>query len=331
MSAVGSRCLVDAPWTWTGRPHYGHAMIELGSEPGPVLTLSPVGARVVSLVVPVHGERREVTLGLADDTAYLADENFLGASVGRYANRIARGELPLDGVVHTLATQPAGHTLHGGPDGFDKRPWTVVEAGEAHAVLGLESPDGDQGFPGLLRVAVRYDVAADSVTVTFTATTDAATVVCLTNHTYWDLSGTGRAGAVDGHRLTVAGSRVVAVDGELLPTGELAAVDGTDRDLRVSSPVGDSALDHCFVLDDGAPQVRLESPAGDLALEVSTDQPGVQVYTGDGLKGRREVRAGIALEPEAFPDSPHHPEWPSAVLRQGEEYRHVTTWRFVTP
>jgi aldose 1-epimerase len=310
-------------------------MIELGSQPGLVLTLDPVGARVVSLVVPVHGERRDVTLGLADDTAYLADENFLGASVGRYANRIARGELLLDGTAHALATQPAGHTLHGGPDGFDKRTWTLVEAGDAHAVLGLESPDGDQGFPGLVRTAVRYDVGADSVTVSYTATTDAPTVVCLTNHTYWDLSGTRRAGAVDGHRLTVAGSRVVAVDGELVPTGELAPVEGTRFDLRSGTTLGEVGdLDHCFVLDDGAdgaPQVRLESPAGDIALELATDQPGVQVYTGDGLKGRYEARAGIALEPEVFPDSPHHPEWPSAVLRPGEEHRHVTTWRFVTP
>lgn len=307
-------------------------MIELGSEPGLVLNLSPVGARVVSLVVPVGDARREVTLGLADDTAYLADENFLGASVGRYANRIARGELPLDGGLHTLATQPAGHALHGGPDGFDKRTWTVIEAGDTHAVLGLESPDGDQGFPGLVRSAVRYDVAVDAVTVTFTATTDAPTVVCLTNHTYWDLSGTRRGGAVDGHRLTVAATRVVAVDGELIPTGELAPVEGTPFDLRTSARVGGRALDHCFVLDDttdDAPQVRLESPASDLALEMTTDQPGLQVYTGDGLKGRHEVRAGVALEPETFPDSPHHPEWPSAVLHPGEEYRHVTTWRFV--
>jgi aldose 1-epimerase len=248
--------------------------------------------------------------------------------VGRYANRIARGDLPLDGAGHALATQPVGHTLHGGPDGFDKRTWTLVEAGDAHAVLGLESPDGDQGFPGVLRAAVRYDVSADAVTVSFTATTEAPTVVCLTNHTYWDLSGTRQPGAVDGHRLQVSGSRVVGVDGDLIPTGELVPVEATRFDLRSGTRLGDvGGLDHCYVLDGGSPQVRLESP--DLALELTTDQPGLQVYTGDGLKGRYGARAGVALEPQVFPDSPHHPEWPSAVLRPGEEYRHVTSWRFV--
>jgi aldose 1-epimerase len=305
-------------------------VIELGNKPGLVLTLSPVGARVVSLVVPVGDARREVTLGLAEDTAYLADENFLGACVGRYANRIAGGDLPLDGVRYRLATQPAGHTLHGGPDGFDKRTWTLVEVGDAHAVLGLESPDGDQGFPGALRTAVRYDVSADSVAVAFTAATDAPTVVCQTNHTYWDLSGARRPGAVDDHRLTVAGSQVVAVDEALIPTGLLAPVAGTEQDLGAPVRIGERALDHCFVLESGPPQVRLESPNGDLALELSTDQPGVQVYTGDGLRGRYGRRAGLALEPQVFPDSPHHPHWPSAALRPGEEYRHVTTWRFVS-
>jgi aldose 1-epimerase len=306
-------------------------VIVLGTPPGPVLTLSPVGARVVSLVVPVGDERREITLGLDDDTAYLADENFLGASVGRYANRIARGDLPLDGVRHRLATQPPGHTLHGGPDGFDKRIWTVVETGPTHAVLGLESPDGDQGFPGTLRTAVRYDVGADTVTVAFTASTDAPTVVCLTTHTYWDLSGVRRAGCVDGHRLQVAAERVVEVDDELIPTGALTGLDATRFDLRSGALLGDAgSLDHCFVLGGPDPQARLVSPAGDLVLEISTDQPGLQVYTGDGLTGHYDARAGVALEPQALPDSPHHPEWPSAELRPGEEHRHATTWRFVT-
>lgn len=318
----------------------------MGAEPGPVLRVSPLGARVVSLTVGVGGERREVTCGV-DDEAFRATPHFLGATVGRYANRIARGHLPIDGVDHRLATQATGHTLHGGPDGFDRRTWEVAESSADHVVLTLDSPDGDQGFPGHVRASVRYDVTPDGVVVTTTATTDAPTVVALTNHSYFSLGAPGESDVRD-HRLQVAADRFTAVDGELIPTGELADVEGTPFDLRTQTLLRDvvaadhpqlvNGLDHNYVLDGTTPQVRLVSPAGDLTLEMTTDQPGVQVYTGQGLEDvvvdgaapDYPAFAGMALEPQVFPDSPHHPEWPSAVLRPGEEDRHVTTWRFLT-
>ncbi len=311
-----------------------------------MLQVSPFGARVVSLTVPVGDERREVTCGV-DDEAFRRTPHFLGATVGRYANRIARGDLPVEGARHTLATQETGHTLHGGPDGFDRRTWEVIQSSADHVVLALDSPDGDQGFPGRVRATARYDVTPDEVVVTITATTDAPTVVALTNHSYFALGAPGD-GDVRDHRLQVAASRFTAVDGELIPTGEVAEVEGTPFDLRVPTLLGDvvaadhsqlvDGLDHNYVLDGPAPQVRLISPTGDLTLEITTDQPGVQVYTGQGLAevttaGRAPdypAYAGIALEPQVFPDSPHHPEWPSAVLRPGESYRHVSTWRFLT-
>ncbi len=320
-------------------------MITVGAEPGPVLRVSPLGARVVSLSVAVGEERREVTCGV-DDDAFRATPHFLGATVGRYANRIARGHLPLDGADHQLATQATGHTLHGGPDGFDRRTWEVAESAADHVVLTLDSPDGDQGFPGRVRATVRYDVTADGVVVTLTATTDAPTVVALTNHSYFSLGAPGD-GDVRDHRLQVAAHQFTAIDGELIPTG-LADVQDTPFDLRSATLLRDvvaadhpqlvNGLDHNYVLDGNTPQVRLISPRGDLTLEMTTDQPGVQVYTGQGLAevttaGRAPdypAFAGIALEPQVFPDSPHHPDWPSAVLRPGETYRHVTTWRFVT-
>ena len=320
-------------------------MITVGAEPGPVLRVSPLGARVVSLTIGVGGGRREVTCGV-DDDAFRATPHFLGATVGRYANRIARGHLPLDGVDHGLATQATGHTLHGGPDGFDRRTWQVAETSADHVVLTLESADGDQGFPGHVRATARYDVTPDGVVVTTTATTDAPTVVNLTNHSYFSLGAPGASDVRD-HRLQVAAERFTAVDDELIPTG-LADVQDTPFDLRTATLLRDvvaadhpqlvNGLDHNYVLDGSGPQVRLISPSGDLTLEITTDQPGVQVYTGQGLQ---EVAlegaapdypafAGIALEPQVFPDSPHHPEWPSAVLRPGESYRHVTSWRFRT-
>lgn len=321
-------------------------MIIVGTAPGPVLQVSPLGARVVSLTVAVGNERREVTCGVGDE-AYRWTPHFLGATVGRYANRIARGHLPLDGVDHRLATQATGHTLHGGPDGFDRRTWEVAESSDVHVLLTLDSPGGDQGFPGRVHATVRYDVTPDGVVVSTTATTDVPTVVALTNHSYFSLRAPGE-GDVRDHRLQVAADRFTAVDGELIPTGELADVEGTPFDLRTPTLLGDvvaaehpqlvDGLDHNYVLDGTTPQVRLVSPTGDLTLEMTTDQPGLQVYTGQGLEqvvagGARPdypAFAGVALEPQVFPDSPHHPEWPSAVLRPGEEYRHVTAWRFLT-
>ena len=311
------------------------------------LVLGPVGAAVRRLVVEDGADGPvDVVLGIAG-AEDVAAEGYLGATIGRFGNRIDSGVFTLDGVRHTLTTNQYGNTLHGGADGFDQRSWTVLDRGADHATFGLTSPDGDQGFPGRLEVTASYRVTPGEVVLDYRATTDAPTVVNLTNHCYWNLDGAG-SGPVDEHVLEVPASRYLPVREDLVPTGEVAPVDDTPFDLRPGVRVGDAlapedeqlrragGIDHCFVVDGSGERVvaRLTGASGRW-LEVRSDLPGLQVYTGahfdgsqTGLDGRPiGPRAGVALETEGLPDAPNHPEFPSVMLRPGEEYRTRTTWR----
>ncbi len=327
-----------------------HCLV-LGAAPGPVLHLLDLGATVHRLEVTCgDGVRRNVVLGHPSPEDYLSSTDYLGASIGRYANRIAGGTFPLDGREVTVGVNDRGNHLHGGPDGFDRRLWEVVERSRDRAVLRLESPDGDQGFPGRLTVQVTYEVTDAEVRLAFEATTDAPTVVNLTNHAYFNLDGEG-SGTVDQHRLTVLADEYTPVDPTGIPLGGAhAPVDGTPFDLRSAAVVGPRArtaheqvvaargIDHNYVLrGTGARTVAvLESPRTRTRLELTTDQPGLQVYTGnflDGTSGSVEGALyrqgdGIALEPQLFPDSPNRPEFPDPVLRPGETYRAALGWRF---
>ncbi|MDN4171843.1 aldose epimerase family protein [Nocardioides sp. SOB77] len=301
-------------------------VLDLGSD-DLRLGLAPLGARVHRLRArDGDGTWRDVVLGLPRVADNLDDDAYLGASVGRYANRIARGELVVDGATHALPTNDRGHTLHGGPDGFDRRTWTVVEAGERSAELELVSPDGDQGFPGTVTVRARFEVTGRTLRTSYAATTDAPTVVSLTSHAYYRLGGQT---AADHELILHADAYLPVEDG--VPTGEVADVTGTRFDLRAGGPPGD--LDHPFVVrgcetgwTPGGPLrevARLR--AHGLRLTIAADQPGVQVYTGGLFDGRFHPRfAGVAIEPQLHPDSPHHEGeagWPSAVLRPGGTYR----------
>ena len=327
-----------------------HCLV-LGAAPGPVLHLLDLGATVHRLEVTCgDGVRRNVVLGHASPEDYLSSTDYLGASIGRYANRIAGGKFPLDGREVTVGVHDRGNHLHGGPDGFDRRLWEVVERSRDHAVLRLESPDGDQGFPGRLNVQATYEVTDAEVRVAFEATTDAPTVVNLTNHAYFNLDGEG-SGTVDQHRLTVLADEYTPVDPTGIPLGGAhAPVDGTPFDMRSAAVVGPRArtaheqvvaargIDHNFVLRGAGPRTAavLESTRTRTRLELTTDQPGLQVYTGnflDGTSGSVEGALyrqgdGIALEPQHFPDSPNRPEFPDCVLRPGETYRAALGWRF---
>jgi len=303
------------------------ASVVLGSAPGPVLEVLPVGATLHRFEVTCgDGVRRDVVLGLPTAEARAASSDYLGVVVGRFANRVAGGHLELDGGTHTLSTNERGNTLHGGVDGFDRRTWEVVGTDDRTARLRLVSPDGDQGFPGELVAEAAYELLGDGFRLTLTATTDAPTVVNLTLHGYATLDDDA---TVDGHVLTVPADHHLPVDDAGIPTGDPAPVDGTRLDLRRGVRLGDlGALDDTLVV--GGAGLRtvavLASPRTRTTLTVRSDQPGLQVYTGDALVslGRR---AGVALEPQRFPDSPHHPGWPSAVLRPGETYQHVLEWR----
>lgn len=314
-----------------------------------------LGARLQALHAPDRdGRRANVVLGGESAADLLGAGAFFGATVGRYANRIAGGTLPLDGTTHRLATQPDGHTLHGGPDGFAARLWdgVPVRAGRRAGVrLRLHSPDGDQGFPGALTAEVTYLLDPDGeLSLTYRATADAPTVVNLTNHMYLNLAGEG-CGTVLDHLLRVDAARYTPVDGELIPLGPAEPVTGTPFDLREPHAIGarltgehpqirraGDGFDHNWVLDGTGLRTAavLSHPASGRHVECLTTEPGLQVYTGNhfdgsltGRSGRPYVAyAGIALETQHFPDSPHRPEYPSTLLRPGQEYRSTTVYRF---
>lgn len=326
-----------------------HAL-ELGAPPGPVLQVWTLGATVHRLeVTGGDGVRRNVVLGHPSPADHLESTDYLGGTIGRYANRIAGGRLELDGRPVTLGSHDRGNHLHGGPDGFDRRIWEVLELGSHHAVLRLESPDGDQGFPGHLTATVRFAVDAEGVDLAFEAVADATTVVNLTNHSYFNLDGEG-SGTVDRHELTVAADHYTPVDATGIPLGTHAEVAGTPFDFRTPRPVGAAVrsrheqvrlargIDHNYVLRGSGWRTAavLESRRTRTRLELLTDQPGLQVYTGNFLDGARSGASGLyrqgdgmALEPQVFPDSPHHPEWPSARLEAGDTYRASMRWGLI--
>ena len=317
-----------------------------------VLELVSTGASVHRLMVAgPDGRETNVVLGHRDVSDYAAVGGYYGAVVGRVANRIDAGRFTLEGVDHQVPANDRGNALHGGPDGYDRREWTVEAAGPDTATLSLTSPDGDQGFPGELQVLVTYTVAPGEVSIDYRATTTRTTVVNLTNHAYFNLDGEGH-GTVDDHLLTVFADAVTPLRPDGIPTGEVATVEGTPFDLRSPRRLGDvlaepseqlalaGGLDHNFVLSGSGLRsaARLTGGAG-LELEVLTDRPGVQVYSGAYFDGtvtgpsgaRYPQRAGIALETQGFPDAPNRPEFPSVVLPAGETFTSRTVWRFRRP
>lgn len=328
------------------------SVLTIGTPPGPVVELLTLGATVHRLVVTCgDGVRRNVVLGHPDTAERLVSSDHVGGTIGRYANRIAAGRFELDGREVTVGAHDRGNSLHGGPDGFDRRAWDVVAHGPDEAVLALVSPDGDQGFPGTVSARVRYRVEGDRVSVAMEATTDAPTVVNLTNHAYVNLDGEG-VGTIDDHVLTVPAQHYTPVDATGIPLGDHSAVAGTPFDFREPARIGPAlrrehpqlvdarGIDHNYVIDgDGLRTAAvLESPLTRTRLHVRSDQPGLQVYTGNFFDGTRRSTSGgryrqgdgIALEPQLFPDSPNRPAWPSAVLRPGQTYRSALVWEFGT-
>ena len=262
-----------------------------------------------------------------------------------HPRRIAEARFSLGGRVNRLSVNEPPHHLHGGAIGFDRRPWSseaFQAPGEAGVVFRLESADGDQGYPGALRAEARYALSeTGELRVELSATTDAATVVSLTQHAYWNLAD-GGAGSVQDHELEIAADFYLPVDRERIPTGEIAHVAGTALDfrrartLRAALRDAPEGLDHNLVLNGGAAvAARLRDPRSGRTLELSTSAPGLQLYTGNGLDGSCRGRGGVAyqrhagvcLEPQRFPDAPNQPAFPSAILRSGEVHRQETRYR----
>ncbi len=317
---------------------------------GLLLELVPRGAAVRRLVVGAGGGSPvDVVLGHDDPDRYRTNPDYLGSTIGRYANRIGGARFPLDGQEHEVTANEAGNALHGGVVGFDARDWMLDTATDTSATFSLVSADGDQGFPGTLTVSVTYTVSPGTVRIDYVATTDRPTVVNLTNHAYFNLDGEG-SGPVDDHVLTVPADAYTPGGADLVPTGELRDVTGTPFDLRTPTRLGDvlaqddeqlrhgGGLDHNFAVTGSGMRVMAQLRSGERTLVVESDQPGLQVYTGVhfdhtivGPSGTAYgPRAGIALETQGFPDAPNQPGFPSTALAPGRTYRTSTVWRLTT-
>ena len=308
------------------------------------------GATLQALLAPDRdGVLADIALGHADLDGYLETRQLLGATAGRVVNRIAGGRFVLDGVPYQLSTNDGEHLLHGGDVGFDRVLWDVValdDGGSPAVTLRYVSPDGDQGFPGAVTATATYRLDdANALTVEYRATTDRPTIVNMTNHAYWNLAGEA-AGSVGGHRLTIPAERYLPVDDRFLPTGEKRAVAGTRHDFRHPRPIGapetaGEGYDNNFIIGDAVaaePRLmgRLEEPGSGRVLEVWSNQPGVQLYTGNFLDGSTRGKTGrmyqrgdaVSLEPQLFPDAPNRPDFPPITLAAGETYRNVIAFRF---
>lgn len=345
-----------------GRMPDGRAVTEYTLDNGQGLSLSAInlGGIVTALRVPDrHGRSGNIVLGLPTLADYLGPHPHLGTIVGRYANRIAGGRFTLDGKAHQLGLNNGPNSLHGGATGFGKRYWEIAplsaqETGDdAIAIeLGYTSADGEEGYPGEVRLVVRYTLSlgANTWRIDYSATTDRPTVLNLSHHDYFNLAGSG---SVMDHRLTLAASRYCPVDATLIPQG-IAEVAGTPFDFRAATRIGERiregheqlllahGYDHNWVLDRTqadhglALAARLEHEATGRVMEVHTSEPGVQFYSGNFLDGSLLGRAGaslrqgdgLCLETQHFPDSPNRPDFPSTVLRPSEVFRSATEHRF---
>jgi len=317
------------------------------------------GAAVTSLrVVDRDGAQGDVVLGFDSLAPYLKEHPFFGVVVGRYANRIGQARFTLDGKEYTLPANNGKNQLHGGPEGFYRKVWKgeEIDSKDGPALkLTYVSPDGEQGYPGTLTASVVYTLTDDNaLRMDYTATTDKATVVNLTNHAYFNLAGPGE-GDILGHELMVRAARYTPVDETSIPTGELRSVDKTPFDFRKPVALGarigaddpqlviGKGYDHNYVLDGGVTKkprlvARMRDPKTGRVLEILTTEPGLQLYSGNFLDGKitgkggkvYAYRSGFCLETQHYPDSPNHPLFPPVTLRPGKRYQTTTLYRFTT-
>jgi len=335
--------------------------ITLANHKGMRATIITYGASIQTVIVPDRsGHGADVTLGYPTMQGYLEQPQYFGSTVGRVANRIAKGQFTLDGKSYQVPVNNGPNSLHGGTKGFDKVLWTVgdTHSGQSAGVtLRYVSPDGEMGYPGTLTVTATYALdEANNLSVDYRATTDKTTVVNLSNHAYWNLAGEGSAEGAMGHLLTIPADHYSPTDATAIPTGEFRPVAGTVFDFRKATPVGlrvrDAAdqqiafgrgYDHNWVVARGlAVQPRLlarvEEPKSGRVMEVLSNQPGLQFYSGNFLDATTVGKAGkiyrmgdaIVLEPQMFPDTPNRPEFGSIRLEPGQTYHNRIIWRFST-
>jgi aldose 1-epimerase len=329
-------------------------LITLRNASGLEMRVLTYGGTIMSLKTPDrNGQLGDIVLGFDTLEPYFDTSPYFGCLIGRYCNRIAKGLFTLDGTPYTLATNNDANHLHGGNRGWDKVVWKAETFNQeigSGVKLTHVSPDGDEGYPGTVTADVTYTLTDDNrLVIDYHATTDKPTIINLTQHSYFNLAGTGD---ILGHELTLHADRYTPVDPTLIPTGEIASVEGTPFDFRQPTGIGaridqdDEQLkrgqgyDHNWVLTRSGgglqPAARVVEPMTGRTLEIATTEPGIQFYSGNFLDGTitgkgghiYAHRSGLCLETQHFPDSPNHPDFPSTVLRPGEDYRSQTVYTF---
>ena len=351
--------------TKVARESFGHLpdgtaieIVRLYGDNGFEVRLITYGAAVHSIFAPDRaGHLSDVVLGRDDLAGYLAVRRFLGATVGRYANRIANGTFELDGERFQLPTNDGANALHGGLSGFDRKPWTVTAIGETpvpFVTLSYVSAEGEEGYPGRLKTDITYRISGGTeLSLEFAAVTDKPTVVNLTNHSFFNLAGVETTSDILDHQLMIAADTYLPVSAAGIPLGALGKVDATPFDFRGSHHVGArlrdaneqvlirQGYDHNFCLRGGATSeprfaARVAEPKSGRVLELWTNQPGVQFYSGNFLDGSVTGKYGrvhrqydaLCLEPQVYPNTPNRPDFPSARLDPGQVYRHKSLYRF---
>jgi len=332
-------------------------LFTLTNKNGVEAKITNFGGIVVSLKTPDRkGQLGDIVLGYDNVAGYEADTAFFGALIGRYGNRIAKGQFTLNGKTYQIPLNDGPNALHGGPNGFNKKVWTPKDV-STHSTPMLQltylSKDGENGFPGNLTVQVTYSLTSNNeLRIDYVATTDKDTVTNLTNHSYFNLKGEGQ-GDILQHEIRLNANKFTPVDATLIPTGELKPVQGTPFDFRKRTAIGaridadDQQLkygwgyDHNWVLNGMGPgqlitAAVVHEPTTGRVMEVLTDQPGVQFYTGNHMDGTIRgkggkiypKRGGLCLETQHFPDSPNHPSFPSTTLKAGEKFHSTTIYKF---
>lgn len=329
-------------------------LITITNAHGAQVTLSSLGAGIVSIIVPDRkGRMADVTLGYENPADFLGDGPCAGKIPGRFANRIANGQFVIDERTYHLAINNGPNALHGGPEGFQNQLWDLTSCKDNKVVFSLFSPDGYEGYPGNLSVSATYEWNDDNeLTLSLDATCDAPTVINLTNHVYFNLSG-HNSGSMTGHKLWIKASNWLPTDSTQIPTGEIAPVAFTPMDFTKPKAIGrhmycdfealkiGKGYDHCWVLDDYKPGqlqhvATLSDEKSGRSVEVSTTQPGLQVYGGNWLEGSPIGKQGaiyhdyaaVALECQGFPDASNKPSFPSSLLVPGQEYRQIIKFSF---
>lgn len=332
--------------------------VRLRGDDGFEVRLITFGAAIQSIFAPDrNGRLADLVLGREDLAGYLAVRRFLGATVGRYANRIENGTFELDGARFQLPTNDGANALHGGLQGFDRKAWAITALGEdpvPSVTLSYVSPDGEEGYPGTLKTEITYSITnRGELSVAFSATSDKPTVINLTNHSFFNLAGVESGGGILDHQVVIAADAYLPVSAAGIPLAAHDKVDGTPFDFREPHAVGArlrdaneqvlirKGYDHCFCLRGGATAeprfaARVEDPRSGRALELWTNQPGVQFYSGNFLDGTVTGKYGrvhrqydaLCLEPQVYPNTPNRPDYPSARLDPGHVYRHLSRYRF---